>query len=151
MMDHEWAPAETTTHQDHVIAHVIGASVLGYFVMDETLHLVLDMGFIWNVYLDGQMGLLPQAVALTELAIDNEARSRLRCELELLEKNERASLELKTTSPAPGDCLITEVSFLGASDRRRLILHGETTSLIVETDLVAREFTVNAASAVSES
>ncbi|MEA2172806.1 MAG: hypothetical protein QOD00_398, partial [Blastocatellia bacterium] len=28
----EWLDQETSMHQDHVIAHVIGATVLGYFV-----------------------------------------------------------------------------------------------------------------------
>ena len=34
----EWTVAETNTHQDHVIAHVIGATVVGYFVWDETAY-----------------------------------------------------------------------------------------------------------------
>ena len=27
-----WLPLETSTHQEHVIKHVIGASVLGWFI-----------------------------------------------------------------------------------------------------------------------
>jgi hypothetical protein len=46
-----WTAAETDTHQDHVIAHIIGATPLGYFVWDETAYIVLDIGFIWNIYL----------------------------------------------------------------------------------------------------
>jgi len=34
-----WRAAETNTHQDHVIAHVIGATPLSYFIWDETVYL----------------------------------------------------------------------------------------------------------------
>lgn len=34
-MKSEWLPQETTTHQDHVIAHVVGATVLGYFIVAD--------------------------------------------------------------------------------------------------------------------
>ncbi len=37
-----WQPNDTTTHQDHVIAHVIGATVLGYFVFEEALYILLE-------------------------------------------------------------------------------------------------------------
>ena len=62
-----WTAAETNTHQDHVIAHVIGATVLGHFIWDETAYLLLDIGFVWNIYLDMEMGLVPQTVAIREL------------------------------------------------------------------------------------
>ena len=55
-MNADWHSRETTTHQDHVIAHVVGARVLGYFILDEALHLLLDIGFVWMVFLDGEMG-----------------------------------------------------------------------------------------------
>src|SRR5882762_7541644 len=77
MMD-DWFAAETTTHQDHVIAHVIGATVLGYFVHEEALHMLLDIGFIWTIYLDGQMVLLPQTVAINELETGTETRDQLK-------------------------------------------------------------------------
>lgn len=66
-MNTEWVSKETTTHQDHVVAHVIAATVLGYFVLNEALFILLDIGFIWTVYLDGEMALLPQGVAIGEL------------------------------------------------------------------------------------
>ena len=40
---------------------------VGHFVWDETAYLLLDIGFIWNIYLDGEMGLVPQTLAMTEL------------------------------------------------------------------------------------
>jgi hypothetical protein len=67
-----WNAAETNTHQDHVIAHVIGATPLGHFIWDETAYILLDIGFIWNIYLDLEMGLVPQSAAIAEL---NELRA----------------------------------------------------------------------------
>jgi hypothetical protein len=49
-------PLETNSHQDHVIAHVLGTTILGSFTWDETLYLLLDIGFVWNIYLDFEMG-----------------------------------------------------------------------------------------------
>lgn len=37
-----WEEIETTTHQDHVIKHVICATVLGWFVANEIVHLLLE-------------------------------------------------------------------------------------------------------------
>ena len=71
----EWELAETNTHQDHVIAHVIGATVLAHFILDETAYLLLDIGFIWNIYLDGEMGLVPQSVAVAELDADESLKA----------------------------------------------------------------------------
>ena len=62
-----WTTAETNTHQDHVIAHVIGATPVGHFIWDETAYVLLDIGFIWNIYLDMEMGLVPQGVAMPSL------------------------------------------------------------------------------------
>ena len=73
---------ETNTHQDHVIAHVIGASVFGYFIFDETAFLLLDIGFIWHIYLDGEMGLRPQPVAIAELETDDATKSQLQNEVD---------------------------------------------------------------------
>src|SRR5437016_13513190 len=66
----EWTPLETTTHQEHVIKHVVGTTVLGWFIAGEAAHLLLDIGFLWTIYLDGEMNLLPQGVAIPELDAD---------------------------------------------------------------------------------
>src|ERR1044072_4943119 len=72
-----WTAAETNTHQDHVIAHVIGATPLGHFIWDETAYIVLDIGFIWNIYLDMEMGLVPHGLAISELEADDETKREL--------------------------------------------------------------------------
>ena len=134
-MTDQWLPEETTTHQDHVIAHVIGATVLGYFVHDEALHLLLDMGFIWTIYLDGQMVLLPQVVAINELETSAETKSELNREVERLGREGLMAEGLHKITTAPVECLITEVSFFANDNRRRLILNGEEGNLVIETSL----------------
>ena len=141
-MSTNWLPEDTTTHQDHVIAHVIGATVSGYFVLDEALHILLDIGFIWTIYLDGQMVLLPQTAAVKELEIDAEAKVHLGREIELLERDGRLAQGVGRLTRAPVDCLITEVSFFAKDDRRRLVLQGETANLIIETSLSSAEIEV---------
>ncbi len=83
-MTTQWLPKETTTHQDHVLAHVIGATVMGYFILDETLFILLDIGFIWKIYLDGEMVLLPHPVAVSELEVDPDLRRQIGGEIEQL-------------------------------------------------------------------
>ncbi len=80
----EWKAGQTGTHQDHVIAHVIGATVLGYFEADDALHLALDIGFIWTIFPDAEMGLVPQSLALKELNVGDEERTRLEGDLRRL-------------------------------------------------------------------
>ncbi len=117
-----WTAAETNTHQDHVIAHVLGASVLSYFTGDETAYLLLDIGFIWNVYLDAEMGLLPQALALAELNVD-----------------ENDSGWEPVSSPSP----IQSVDVFESEDGRRLILNCEDTSITLETSFTTREIHIS--------
>src|SRR5678815_87061 len=81
--DH-WIPRQTNTHQDHVIAHVLDATVLGSFVFDEALYILLDIGFVWTIFLDGEMGLLPHPVAINELDIDAERKQAIKRDTDLL-------------------------------------------------------------------
>jgi hypothetical protein len=140
----QWSPKETSTHQDHVIAHVVGATVLGYFILDEALHIVLDMGFVWTIYLDGQMLLLPQVAAINELEVAAEMRNQLSREIDLLAREGRLAVGLQRITPAPLDCLISEVEFYANDAGRRLILKGEEADLIIETSLETAEIQVSA-------
>ena len=117
-----WNPAVTNTHQDHVIAHVIGASVMSYLVWDETAYLLLDIGFIWNIYLDAEMGLVPQALALAELDVD---------------ENLMRWQELSSPSP------IQSVDLFQSEDGRRLIINCEDTSITLETSFTTREIQIS--------
>ena len=116
-----WTPSETNKHQDHVIAHVIGATPLEYFIHDETAYVLLDIGFIWNLYLDMEMGLVPQRMAMSELDVDAE----------LLQKT--------TVECRP----IESVELFEDEEERRLVLNCELGQLIIETSLSHRWTRIN--------
>lgn len=115
-----WTAAETNTHQDHVIAHVIGATPLGHFVWDETAYIVLDIGFIWNIYLNMEMGLVPHRLAISELEADDEKKKELS--------------EVRNVESSP----IESVELLEDGDERRLVLNCELDRLVIETSLSHR-------------
>ena len=111
-----WTAAETNKHQDHVIAHVIGATPLSHFIHDETAYVLLDIGFIWNIYLDMEMGLVPERMALSELNVDADV--------------------LQTTDVECGP--IESVEAFEDGQERRLVLNCEQGQLIIETSLSHR-------------
>jgi hypothetical protein len=115
-----WTAAETNTHQDHVIAHVIGATPLGHFVWDETAYIVLDIGFIWNIYLNMEMGLVPHRLAISELEADDEKKKELS--------------EVRNVESSP----IESVELFENGDERRLVLNCELDRLIIETSFSRR-------------
>ena len=125
-----WRAAETNTHQDHVIAHVIGATPVGHFVWDETAYLLLDIGFIWKVYLDGEMGLLPGTVALDELRADMNQKG--------LDDFENLTRPVAVARPSP----IESVEFFETDDARRLVLNCESGSIVLDMSFLTREISV---------
>ncbi|MGH9883608.1 MAG: hypothetical protein ACRD6N_19465 [Pyrinomonadaceae bacterium] len=133
-----WEAIETTTHQDHVIAHVLGATVMAYFVLDETLHLLLNIGFIWTIYLDGQMVMLPYPVAVAELEIDQQAKAEIKNEIERVLGESEQEDGLQWLSQPPVHCLVTEVQAHANGERRRFVLIGEDASLMIETSIENR-------------
>jgi hypothetical protein len=142
-----WTPQDTTTHQDHVIAHVLGATFLGYFVFDEALYILLDIGFVWTILLDGEMGLLPHPVAINELEVDGTHKDEIKADIDLLLKQDGQSDAvdgLLRLQAAPIHCQIEDVSFLSSSARRRLIITGAEASLAIETSLATAEIKVMA-------
>jgi len=111
-----WIVAETNKHQDHVIAHVIGATPLGHFIHDETAYVLLDIGFIWNIYLDMEMGLVPQVMAFSELGVDAEV--------------------FQTSDVECGP--IESVELFEDGQERRLVLNCEHSAWVIETSLSHR-------------
>ncbi len=138
----EWSEKDTTTHQDHVIAHVLGATMLGYFTHDEALYVLLDIGFIWMIYLDGEMGLLPHPVTVRGLEADEEKRSEIQADIELLLREGLRAEGLRQLIHAPVNCLIEEVTFHTRGEERRLLITGEEDSLTVDTSLSSGEIKV---------
>ena len=120
-----WTTAETNTHQDHVIAHVIGASPLGHFIWDETAYLLLDIGFIWNIYLDMEMGLVPQGVAISELEANEATKTELGSYTDHLQG-------------AAGAGPIQSVELFQSEDGWRLAITCEEGSVVIETEISHR-------------
>jgi hypothetical protein len=138
-----WTPKETTTHQDHVIAHVLGATFLGYFVFEEALYVLLDIGFIWTIFLDGEMGLLPHPVAVSELEIDAAAKEQIKSDIDTLLSDGATESLLRIQLP-PLPCQIKDISFFAGGARRRLLIAGEEANLTIETSLETAEVQVYA-------
>ena len=140
-MDHissDLTQLETTTHQDHVIAHVVGATVLGWLIAGEAAHLLLDIGFLWTIYLDGEMNLLPQGVAIPELDADELSsadKAELAFDAQLLLDEGGEATGLKRFVAAPVECLIVAVEVFAANSARRIVIHGETANIAVETSI----------------
>jgi hypothetical protein len=135
-----WIPRQTNTHQDHVIAHVLGATVLGTFVFDEALYILLDIGFVWTIFLDGEMGLLPHPVAISELELDAERKGQIKADTDLLLKG---SSEIPSLlEPASDLGAVTEVDFLESGADRRFVITAESGRVAVTMSLARREIDV---------
>lgn len=128
-----WEPRETTTHQHHVIAHLSGATALGYFHADDAVHFVLDIGLVWTVYADCEMGLVPETMALAELNVPADERRALAEEARLLHRDGPEARGLMAVTPAPYGLVIEEVELYGdEAGGCRLLVRGESASLAVE-------------------
>jgi hypothetical protein len=141
-----WSPYETTTHQDHVIAHVKGTTVLGWFIAGEAAHLLLDIGFLWTIYLDGEMNLLPQGVAIPELDLDDVSiadKAELAFDAQLLLTEGRDATGLKRFSGAPVECLITLVELFNSDSQRRLVIRGEIANIQIDSSLESAQVTIS--------
>ncbi len=138
-MTNTWTPRDTTTHQDHVIAHVIGATILGDFVCEEALYVLLDIGFMWTIFLDGEMSLLPYPVAIKELEIDEQSRQEIKADISLLLGDDPSAEKLFRLKAPAIECRIEDVSFSEWGERRRLLLTGEAANLAIETSLTTGE------------
>ncbi len=141
-MTDTWIATDTTTHQDHVIAHVRGTTVLGYFILDEALYFLLDIGFIWTIYVDGQMELLSQGLIIEGLDIDDERKRQLLAEIDLLHEHGPDAQDLMDIIPVAAECRIKDVIFYIDGERRRLLITGEVKSLAVGTSLNTAEIQV---------
>ena len=131
-MDEAWAPAETNTHQDHVIAHVIGSTVVGYLVLADAIHLLLDIGFIWKIYADAEMGLLPHPVAVAELEVTDNEREQLAADIDLRLRLAGDPTAFKRLRVTKSECLIEQVELFAKDEMKKLILFGEESNLELE-------------------
>jgi hypothetical protein len=142
-----WTELETSTHQDHVIKHVIGATVLGWMIAGEAAHLLLDMGFLWTIYLDAEMNLLPQGVAISELEGDDLTsadRTELAFDADLLLQGGRDVQELSRFTVSPVECLIDSVEVFSRDGQRLVVVNGEAGRVKIETSIENAEIGITA-------
>ena len=137
-----WADAALSTYQDHVVAHVVGATVLGHFVLDEALHLLLDINFVWTIFVDGEMLLRHERLALSELGLGDDVRAALEAEFDALHGGEPAAAPATLTRRAPPGCTIKEVELYAHGERRKVVVRGEASGLAAETDVGTGEIAV---------
>ena len=141
-MNSEWSPVETSSYQDHVIAHVRGATALGYFEYDQAAHILLDIGFFWTIFVDGEMALVLQSLAIREFELAEEIRTDLFADVQTLHNGlckDESALRMK---PAPVGALIKEVGLYAFEDRRRILIECEKTNLLIEGSLSTGEMQI---------
>jgi len=142
-----WTELETSTYQDHVIKHVLGATILGWVVVGDALHVLLDVGLLWTIYINGEMSLMAQGVAIEVLESDelphDEVR-RLASDAQLLISEGREASGLLRFTGAPLECTIISVEVYESDGRRKIVVAGETADIEVETHADRLQFNFEA-------
>lgn len=130
-MMHGWSPLATSRYQDHVIAHVLGATALGYFIIDDAAYVLLDIALIWTIYTSGEMALMPQAVVISDLEVDEHVKAELFADAERLHGGQTDPLARMI--PMRPDFLISDVKICRQGERRRVALEAEEASFAFES------------------
>ena len=129
-MMHEWSQVTLSRYQEHVIAHVLGATALGYFIIEDAAYVLLDIALIWTIYTSGEMALMPQAVVVSDLEADENVKSELLADADRLHRGETEALaRMAPMSPA---FLISDVNIYAKGERRLVTLEAEETSFTFE-------------------
>jgi hypothetical protein len=133
-----WTELEISTYQDHVIKHVLGATVLGWVVIEDALHLLLDVGLLWTIYVNAEMSLMAQSVAIQDLEderVTSADIAQLTADAECLISDGREVTGLNRFTAAPIECTITGVDVYESDSRRRILVMGENADMEIETSL----------------
>src|SRR5947208_3113535 len=131
-----WTELETSTYQHHVIQHVIGATVLGWFIAQDAVHFVLDVGLLWTVYVNAEMNLMALFVAIEDLESDELPKfviDELTSDAQALIDQGREASGLKRFTAASVVCLVDEVNLLSAASQRQIVIHGEAGTIEIRT------------------
>jgi len=140
-----WTEIETSSYQHHVIHHVLGATVLGWVVIEDAMHVLLDVGLLWTIYINGEMSLMAQHVAIQDLESDTVSSAdvtEFSADAQLLISNGRDAVGLSRFSAAPVECTITAVDVFALDTRRRVVIAGEQAGINVETSLDDSSFAI---------
>jgi hypothetical protein len=131
-----WSETETSTYQHHVIQHVLGATVLGWFMAEDAVHFVLDVGLLWTVYVNGEMNLMALFVAIEDLESDELPKSviaELTTDAQTLKEQGREASGLKHFTTASISCVVEDVSLFSADSQRRIVIRGEAGIIEIHT------------------
>ncbi len=141
-----WTELETSTYQEHVIKHVLGATVLGWVILGDAVHFLLDIGLLWTVYVNAEMNLMAQAVAIQDLEGDDATRddvSAMTSDADLLNSRGRKATGLSRFIASPVECLIKSVALFAADSECRILIVGETARLEIQTSSEPHHFSIN--------
>jgi len=141
-----WTELETATYQDHVIKHVLGATVLGWVVVADAMHVLLDVGLLWTIYVNAEMSLMAQHVAIEDLESDelnHEAVLQLASDAQRLISEGREATDLERFTGAPVECRIIAVEVYAAGSQRRIAIAGEIADIEVETSSEEMSFNID--------
>ena len=130
-----WTEIETSTYQDHVIKHVLGATVLAWVTRGDAAHFLLDVGLLWTIYVNAEMNLMAQSVAIQDLEGDDFTPAEitdLTADADNLFSHGPQAHDLKLFMASPVECLITSVRVFADDEQRRVLIAGEVESLELE-------------------
>ena len=136
-----WTELETSTYQDHVIKHVIGATTLGWFVAGDAVHFVLDVGLLWTIYVNGEMNLMALSVAIQDLESDELPKSvidELTTDAQILIDQGHEASGLKRFTAASVGCLVEEVNLFSTNSQRRIVIRVEAGTIEIRAEADAR-------------
>ena len=141
-----WTELETSTYQDHVIKHVLGATVLGWVVIADAMHVLLDVGLLWTIYVNAEMSLMAQHVAIEDLESDelnHEAVLQLTSDAQRLLSEGREATDLERFTGAPVECTIIAVEVYASGSQRRVVIAGETADIELEMSAAGTSFHID--------
>jgi hypothetical protein len=142
----DWIELETSTYQDHVIKHVLGATVLGWIIIGDAVHLLLDVGLLWTIYVTTEMDLMSQSVAIQDLAGENVSHSdilQFESDAQLLISKGREATGLLRLTGAPVECIVCGVALFSSDSQRRIMIAGEQADIEIVTSLDSSALTIS--------
>jgi hypothetical protein len=143
-----WTELDTSTFQDHVIKHVLGATVLGWIVIGDAAHLLLDVGLLWTIYVTAEMDLMARSVAIADLEGEYVGRAdilQFESDAQLLISEGREASGLERLTAAPVECVIRGVALFRSDLQRRILIEGEHADIEILTSLDNSKLTINVA------
>lgn len=120
---------QLTKHQEHVIAHVLGCTILGFYQQLGQIHLLLDLPLLWSVDADGAMELAPDEEGIEGMPESPDVIQGLLAEAYHLRHQSPDADSLMYFQEAPEISLISDVTLYqhpnGVKTDKLLVVRGE--------------------------